>query len=497
MRKSILIGTALVLAGSVIAEAQTRTQRGTSPRTVTDPRGAPQTAADDAALEELQRIPAGLNRPVDPDAYIVGPGDQFVLYIKAGEGLESRLTVLPEGTVLLPNVGPLQAAGLTITDFRASLRKALGRYYRNVEIYCQLVVPRAFIVYVLGEVENPGAVELQSPFRLDAVIRGAGGITDNGSRRNIEIRTDSSITRTADMQRVHRLGDLEQNPVLTEGQSVYVPFRGDFCTIIGEVWRGGTYEFHPGETVQDIIDLAGGITVTAALERVMIERMGADEVLSVSHVARAELSSTSVHLRDVIVIPDTRTFPGTESVRVEGGRSREGRVYIEQGETIGNFVSRFVRLDENHDLENAVVERKTPEGDVEFIPVDLKRIISGEDPGDLALLPGDVISIPLVDYAVYVTGEVVEPGQVSFQRGLPASRYIALAGGPSQRGSIDRLEIFDTEGNKRSGNRDSMVYRGETILVRAKKSVIFTTLFFGFTSMAGLIIAIIALSNSN
>jgi len=446
--------------------------------------------------EQKPLEPAGLDRPVDPDTYIVGPADVFILYIKANEELEIRLTVLPEGFVLLPNAGPLQAAGLTITEFRASLRKALGKYYRNVDIHCQLARPRTFIVYVLGEVEEPGAVQMRAPFRIDAAIRAAGGITDQGSKRSIEIRDDSSTMRYIDLQRFWRLGETAHNPALSEGQHVYVPSLGDFCTVLGEVMHAGLYEFRADETIQDMIDLAGGITATAALDRVMVERMGENEKLSVAAVSRSELASRPLVVRDVIVIPDTRTFPGTESVRVEGGQGREGNVYIEEGETIGNFVNRFVRLSAAYDLKNAVVERTLEDGSVEFIPVDLTRVVSGEDPGDLMLHPGDVISVPIIDNLVYVTGEVTVPAGVPFQRGLPASRYIALAGGQTSRGSIDRLQIYSPEGSKRNGDRNSMVYRGETILVRTKKSVIFTTFFFGFTSLASLIIAVIALANT-
>ena len=123
-------------------------------------------------------------------------------------------------------------------------------------------------------------------------------------------------------------------------------------------------------------------------------------------------------------------------------------------------------------------------------------MIEGQGDVDLVLEPGDVISIPVRDDLVYVTGEVTVPGPVDFQRGLPAGRYIALAGGQSPRGSIDRLEIYDTGGNSRSGNRDAMVYRGETIVVRRNKSSVFGTFFIGFTSLASLILATIALSNT-
>jgi hypothetical protein len=87
---------------------------------------------------------------------------------------------------------------------------------------------------------------------------------------------------------------------------------------------------------------------------------------------------------------------------------------------------------------------------------------------------------------------VVEPGDIDFQRGLPAGRYIAMAGGPSERGSIDKLQIFDSYGNRRDANRDSVVYRGETILVKRRTGVILGNLFFGFVSLTSLFLSVYA-----
>jgi protein involved in polysaccharide export with SLBB domain len=445
-----------------------------------------------------ERVPQGFDRPVDPDTYVLGPGDQLVLIVHGSQPRELQLTVLPEGTLLLPNRGAIKVAGMTITAFRQRARADLAKYYPGVEMTVQLVVPRSFIVYVLGEVTTPGPVQMVPPFRLDRAISFADGTTDRGSRRAVEIRDDDGTVQTVDLERFYRLGEEHHNPVLREGQTVFVPTRRPMYSIIGEVWRGGYFEVIPGETIADAVELAGGFTPYAASEKVTMERMKSHEELSVSRIDSSDFDTTEIQARDVIVVSDLRTFPGTGSVWVEGGRGREGRILISEDETLGMFITRFIRLRDDHDLKHAVVERTDSSGVVEFIPVDLTKVIdgTGEDV-DLGIRPGDVISIPIKDNQVYVTGEVTLPGPMDFQRGLPASRYIALAGGQTSRGSLDRLEIFDTEGNRRSGDRNSMVYRGETIRVKRNKSSVFGTLFVGFTSLASLILATIALSRTN
>lgn len=442
-----------------------------------------------------RRLMVGLDAPIDPDTYIVGPTDQFMLYIRGPKEITVRLPVLPEGTVQLPNVGSLQVAGRTITEMRALIDKRLAPYYRNVQIDCQLVLPRTIVVNVLGEVTNPGPVEIHAPFRLDLALSRAGGVRDEGSHRAIEIIRDGQVVRRADYASFLLLGDLDQNPMLHEGLTVYVPSRGPACSVIGEVWRGGTYEILPGETAADMIRMAGGFTPNAIRDRMVLERLDMNEQLSVSEFDSTQADSVTVQGRDVVVVPDRNSFPGTQFVRVFGGGGRDGIIHIYAGETIGSFLPRFTRLRRTHDLSRAVIERKEASGEVTYIPVDLEAVIHGDrDQAAITLEPGDVINIPPFETAVYVVGDVVKPGPIDFQRGQTAERYIALAGGPSNGGSIDRLEIISPDGDKRGAGRNATVYRGETILVKQKRSRIFQAVFVSVTSLTSLVLSIIAVS---
>ena len=152
----------LVAAGAL--QAQTRTRRGEAAETPPNPRGVPQPAdGEEPEKQELELPPRGLDRPVDPDTYVLGPSDQLVLIVRGSEQRELQLTVLPEGTLILPNRGPIHVAGLTITEFRNQAKRDLNKYYPGVELHVQLVVPRTFITYVLGEVAAPGRCRCTRP----------------------------------------------------------------------------------------------------------------------------------------------------------------------------------------------------------------------------------------------------------------------------------------------------------------------------------------------
>jgi protein involved in polysaccharide export with SLBB domain len=487
--------TASMMSLVMVVTTAAPAQMLTAPRRTRDPfrqvpSASPSPARADSAAA-LALVPRGLDAPINPDEYVIGPGDQFVMFMKSA-GTEIPLLVLPEGTVLVPNAGLVRAAGLTITQFRAELTKALGSFYRGGEAYVELVFPRTFVVYVLGSIRNPGPVELSAPFRLDSVIRAAGGTLGMGSLREIEVRGREGAVTRYDLLKFQRLGDLTQNPMLHEGQSVFVPSRGPAAEVVGEAWRTEVYEIREGETLMDLIHLAGGFTTNADLGRLVLERVDENGDVSIVPLDEAGARTTTVRDRDVIVVPDLRSFPGIDFVRVQGGGGRDGRIYLEQGETIASFLPRFIRLRNDHDLANSRIERIKPDGSAEFIPVDLARLVEGDTTASVALQSGDVINIPRLEDIVFVSGEVVMPGPIDFQRGLPAGRYIAMAGGPGDRGSIDRLEIYDDRGHTRSGNRDSVVYRGETILVKTRKGVIFGNVFIGVVSLTSLFLSVYA-----
>jgi protein involved in polysaccharide export with SLBB domain len=446
------------------------------------------------AQEESPPIPRGLDAPVDPDTYVIGPGDEFVLVIRGQIQKEIELHVLPEGSVLLPNFGAFPAAGLTITEFRNKLHSSLKRYYKNVEFDCLLVRPRSFVVYVLGEVERPGAVELHAPFRVGTAIELAGGATVKGSLRYIRIVENGEVVKTADLFRFLRLGKTEDNPVLKEKQSVYVPGKTSTANIYGEVWNQGGFEIRSGDTIADLIAFTRGTRSNADFDRIILERQVDSGRIVVERFTMAQVDTVELQDRDTVVIPDIRLYQGGKYVLLRGGGGREGKVFIEEGETIESFIPRFMRLREDHDLSRAVIERENEVGAVAFIPVDLESIIAGEADGNILLQHEDIISIPEVDDYVFVAGEVVNPGEVEFQRGLPAERYIALAGGPSRAGSINKLKIYSRDGSSRDGNRESEVYRGDTILVERTVVSYIGPVFIGLTSFTSLIISVIAVS---
>ncbi len=488
----LLLVFGLMASGVIVPEKSFALDRRTSSeQTATDGEKAVAEATESTLL---YNVPTSLDGPIDPDTYVLGPSDELFLVLRGPETVFHQLRVLPEGDVILPNIGPYDAAGLTLSQFRTDVVKALKRYYRNIDMDILLTKPRNFVVYVSGEITRPGAVELAAPSRVSHAIAAAGGIVGNASTRQIEVREDGDVVGRVDLFMFLQYGDFEHNPVLKEGQNVYVPVQRTRVEAIGEVRKPGAYEILPGETVEDLIRFSGGFATTADQRHLLLERTTPGE--EVTTVVFDSDSSKSIELRDmdVVVIPDLASLLGMEPVAVIGGGGRGGTFQIKESERLKEFLLRLWRFTYQYDIESAVIERWVDDDEPLYIYFNVREVLAGDPVGETALKPGDTVSFPTRETQIFVTGEVVLPGAFPFQPGFSAERYIALAGGPNERGSYNKVDIFGSEGNSRKGDRHSLIYRGETIVVKTKTSRMLAGLFWGATSLTGLILAIYAVS---
>jgi protein involved in polysaccharide export with SLBB domain len=264
------------------------------------------------------------------------------------------------------------------------------------------------------------------------------------------------------------------------------------ATTVGELRKSGIFEIVPGETVEDLVRFSGGFSTTADTLHMLVERTNPGEEVT-SIVVRCD-SAENVVLKDldVLVVPDLVSLHGIEPVEVLGGGGRAGEFQVARSETLRDFLFRLWRFTYRYNVESAVIERNRDGGNPEYIYFNVRDVLEGGAAGDTVLRPGDTISFPVKEKQVFVTGEVNQPGVFPFQPGYTAERYIALAGGPNTTGAYDKIDIFGLDGSKRGGDRRSLVYRGETIVVKQKTSKIVSGWFWGAASLTGLVLSIYA-----
>lgn len=436
-----------------------------------------------------------LEGPIDPATYVLGPSDQLLVILKGGETSMHYLRVFPEGNVVLPNHGAFQAAGLTLEAFTERIRELLQRYYRNMEIDVQLSVPRRFLIYVLGEVGTPGPVSINAMTRVSAAVEQAGGV--RGSRRLIEIRENGETVRTVDLFMFLQTGDFKHNPTLREGQTIWVPLRKISVNLIGEVRRTGQYEMIEGETAADLFEFAGGLSPFGISDVILRERIVGGKAKPVYTFSLEGADTVNVTHLDVFVVDNILSYDLHNPVQVAGGGGRTGIFEVQEPEPLHDFLLRLWRIEPTaFDVKKAVLERPREDGTSDQIEFNMREVLGGRSHNDMMVQPGDFIVIPPAIINVYVAGEVVAPGPVAFRPGLTAEKYVTLGGGPNDRGSYGKIKIISLAGVERDGERDSIVYRGDTIIIGTKTSKIFGAIWIGVISLTGLVIAIVALSNS-
>lgn len=434
--------------------------------------------------------PEALEAAIDPATYILGPQDVLAVMIRAGDVRVERLPVLPDGTVLLPNLGSLPAAGRTLEQFGADLHRLLSRTYRNFQLECHLALPRQIRVFVTGEVREPGTVVARAYERVSDAIERAGGFTETASHRTIELRSVAGdATVRVDLDAYYLRGELVANPALGATQVVFVPARRLHADILGEVARPGTYEPLVGESLRDLLDLAGGPTPRADLSQVGVDTIDSTGTLQVQLYDLRHDSPPAANVVRVSVLSSLLGKPRAFAILPDG---RRVTLYLSPSETLRDLVHRVAQLQPEANLQEARLVTRDAAGKVQEQRVDVARVLAGE--GDQPLQDGDVLSLPPVKDYVYVSGYVARPGRYPYRADWTVGDYLGEAGGTAGTGNRDRSTILGADGGKHGANRESRVERGDTIHVNRSTSSTLASALSIVTNVSALVISVVALT---
>jgi len=225
---------------------------------------------------------ANLAGPVDP-SYRLGAGDRLVLILTGDVEQAYTLDVTREGFILVPQVGQINVANLTLAQLEDLLYSRLGRAYSGVRrganastrFSVSVARLRSNQIFVVGEVSRPGSYRVSAAGTALTALYAAGGPTMNGSLRSIQIRRNGRTVGTIDLYDYLTRGDASRDARLLNGDVVFVPVHSGRVRVIGEVNRPGTYEIGTGGSLADVLRVAGGLLPTAARSRIQIDRLTA------------------------------------------------------------------------------------------------------------------------------------------------------------------------------------------------------------------------------
>lgn len=401
-------------------------------------------------MRDPRSVPMDL--PVGPD-YIVGPGDSLAIDLWGGVSTKLVRVVDREGRVTLPEAGPLLVSGRSLGEVQMAIQKAVGTEFRDTSADVSVYRLRTIRVYVVGEVEEPGAYDISSLSTAINALVAAGGATSRGSLRRLKHMRGQHEIETIDAYDLLLHGVTPTAQKLENGDTLMVPPLGPQVTVTGMVRRPAVYELNGEKTVEDVLELAGGILPAAALQHVEVQRLDAHEKrtmlsldLSPDNGAVSQLTGFKVQDGDEIHIFPIPSY-NQDTIYLQGHVLRPGRYSFHDGMKVTDLISTYKDILPEPAAHYAEIIRLNPP---DFHPavVSFDLAVAMKDPANAPLLkPLDTVRIfSKYDFepapTVSVSGEVRKPGtyRTSGQASLRDAVY--LAGGLTADAALNSAQLF-------------------------------------------------------
>lgn len=393
-----------------------------------------------------------LNIPT-PKNYTLGAGDELLIHVWGDSELNLKLKISPEGTIIVPNLGPVAVGGLTVANAEERLRQQLsqimstlsGEGEGNTFVSVSLSQIRSIKVNIVGEVIAPGTYTLPSLATLFNALYAAGGVNEIGSLRHIKVYRNSKEVADLDVYDYLLQGKYETNIRLEENDMIIVGPYEQLAVARGKVKRNRIFEMRKGETLQQLLDMAGGFTGDAYTKDVRIKRKS-NSRYRIATVAKDQFASFIMQDGDSLSVDSVIPFYENR-LTITGAVWRPGEYELSESvHTVKQLVAQAAGLKGDEFAGRALITRLNPDFTNTTIAVDIKGILNGTAP-DMTLQAEDQLHIPsLFDlrepYTIKVRGAVNNPDTVlPYRHNLTIEDAIILAGGLRESAASINIEV--------------------------------------------------------
>jgi len=437
---------------------------------------------------------------VPPD-YLVQPGDELTLTLWGSVDADLRLVVDRSGRISVPRVGSIAVAGVRQADLTDVISRRVAQVFKNFQLSTSLGQLRGIRVYIAGYVARPGSMTVSSLSTLVNVLLRSGGPSAAGSFRNVQLRRGREVVTSFDLYDLLLKGDRTADRVVQPDDVVYVGPVGPQVALIGSVNQPAIFELKTGETINDLLQMAGGFATVADTTRLAIERLDERNTVRITQIELPQGQGTLLSNGDVL-----RAFNSTsvalpiqrqnKRVRVEGEVARPGEFVLPPQTTVSDalraaggvtpaafmfgteFSRESVRITQQENYERALRDLETEfakatstqrtstadeaaaqtaraSGTTRLIErlraikptgrVVLQLRPESTDLPELALEDGDRLYIPPRPTTVGVFGSVFNGGSYLYSSSRSIDDYLNLAGGPTR--GADQTSVFVIRAN--------------------------------------------------
>jgi len=387
-----------------------------------------------------------------PSNYRLGPGDEVIIDIWGASQNTIRQQISPDGTINIQKIGPVNLNGLTIAEANDYLKKTLNKIYNGLnnandptsDIRLTLGGIRTIQINVMGEVVQPGTYSLSSFSTVFHALYRAGGVSDIGSLRNVQLVRNGKNIATIDVYQFIMKGNIQDDIRLQEGDVVIVPAYDVLVKIDGKVKRPMRFEMKKDENLSTLISYAGGFDADAYTRSLRVVRQNGQEY-EVNTVKDLDYSVYKMRNGDVVTA-EAILNRFTNKLEIRGAVYRPG-IYQLNGKlnTVRELVNEAQGLTGDAFLNRAVLYRQREDLTTEVIPVDIKAIMDGTSQ-NIILTKNDILYIPSIHDLedrgdVVIHGEVAKPDSYPYADNMTLEDLIIQAGGLREAASVVRVDV--------------------------------------------------------
>ncbi|SOY64176.1 Polysialic acid transport protein [Cupriavidus taiwanensis] len=441
-------------------------------------------------------------------SHVISVGDRIQLRIWNGYNVDTVLTVDAGGNIVLPEIGPFRVQGITNGNLQTAIGNALRRVFASkVSIYASLLAAQPVRVYVTGAVRRPGMYDGTSSDSVLRYLDQAGGIDpDRGSFLDVAIKRGNQTLEVVNLYDFLLKGDLTSRQ-LNNGDVIFVQSRKKTVKVSGLAENAKRFEFLGEQARLDqIVRLAKPLPEATNVR--VVRNTGT--VRNVEYFPISQGNQIDLRNGDEIEFTADKR-PGTITVRVEGEHTGPQEYVLPYGSRMGQLLSQ-VHFTQESDSESIQLFRqsvkarqktllgttlKSLESSVltarsgtaeeaqlrkeeaalvlqwverakKIEPSGQTLIAKSTTRNDLLLENGDILRVPVKDGLVLVSGEVLFPNAVAYDKSLNLDDFIQQAGGFSQNADTSRIIIAHRDGSFSDGKKDDAVKAGDEIMVLPK-----------------------------
>lgn len=384
-----------------------------------------------------------------PGDYPISAGDEINLLLWGRINEEYNLVVSRDGTINIPRIGPVSVANQTFNNMKKNVTDRIEKI-GGVNSSISMGKLRTIGVYIVGEVKTPGFYTISALSNVTNALFYSGGPTHNGSLRNVHLKRNGKIIATIDFYDFLLSGNDKSNLRLQSGDVIIVPLIKEMAAVVGNVRRSALYELKGKTSLQNIIELAGGITPAAWINRIQIERFSDNSKRVVLDIDSVNQKFSQFEIKDGDII---KIYPILEkdknAVYLSGNVLRPGKYEFREGMKITDIIPDYHSLLPETYFEYAIILRQEPPSFLNrIITFDLRQIL--ENPGsqqNIFLQERDQIVIYNRDFfepnrTVSIEGAVTKEGKYKLLNNMKIRDLILQAGGLSDEASPNRGELY-------------------------------------------------------